>query len=137
MYPVNHFWRLGATVTGTVLFLLSPMFRTRLIQLRKAQGLTQQALADAVQVHVNQIRRYEAGITQPHLDVLVRLARALHVTTDDLLFDESERGPSDDLALQFEAVSHMPDEERRIIKALLEGMIVKYQTKQIVGNLGR
>jgi hypothetical protein len=52
-----------------------------------------------------------------------------------LVFDEAERGPSDDLALQFEAVSNMPDEERRIIKALLDGMIIKYQTKQMVGNL--
>lgn len=52
-----------------------------------------------------------------------------------LVFDEAERGPSDDLALQFEAVSHMPDEERRIIRALLDGMIIKYQTKQMVGNL--
>lgn len=122
---------------GTLLFVLSPMFRTRLIQLRKARNLTQQALADAVQVHLNQIKRYEAGTTQPHLDVLIRLAKALHVTTDELLFDESERGPSDDLALQFEAVSHMPEKERSIIKALLDGMIVKYQTQQIVGNLGR
>lgn len=122
---------------GTVLFALGPMFRTRLIQLRKARNLTQQALADAVQIHPNQIKRYEAGTTQPHLDVLIRLAKALHVTTDELLFDESERGPSADLALQFEAVSHMPEQERSIIKALLEGMIVKYQTQQIVGNLGR
>ncbi len=113
------------------------MFRTRLIQLRKAQNLTQQVLADAVGVHVNQIRRYERGATEPTLDVLVRLARALHVTLDDLVFDETERGPSEDLVLQFEAVSHMPDEERSIIKALLDGMIVKYQTRQIVGNLSR
>jgi hypothetical protein len=48
---------------------------------------------------------------------------------------EAERGPSDDIALPFEAVSHMPDEERRIIKALLDGMTIKYQTKQMMGNL--
>ena len=121
---------------GTVLLLMSPVFRTRLIQYRKAQNLTQQALADAVQIHVNQIKRYEAGTTQPTLDVLVRLAKALHVSLDALVFDDTERGPSEDLALQFEAVSHMPDEERRIIKALLDGMIFKYQTRQIIGNLG-
>lgn len=121
----------------TALLLLSPMFRTRLIQYRKAQNLTQQALADAIGMHVNQIKRYEAGTAQPNLDALVRLAKVLHVSLDALVFDETERGPSEDLALQFEAVSHMPDEERRIIKALLEGMIVKYQTSQIIGNLGR
>ena len=40
-----------------------------------------------------------------------------------------------DAALQFKAVAHMPEEERRIIKARLDGMIIKYQTSQIVGNL--
>lgn len=29
----------------------------------------------------------------------------------------------------------MSDEDRRIIKALLDGMIFKHQTKQMVGNL--
>jgi transcriptional regulator with XRE-family HTH domain len=95
----------------------------------------QQGLADAAQIHVNQIKRYEAGTAQPTLEALVRLAKALHLSLDMLVFDEAERGPSDDLALQFEAVSHMPDEERRIIKALLDGMIIKYQTKQMMGNL--
>lgn len=120
---------------GTIVFSLSPMFSTRLIQFRKAQSFTQQGLADAAQIHVNQIKRYEAGTAQPTLEALVRLAKALHLSLDTLVFDESERGPSDDMALQFEAVSNMPDEERRIIKALLDGMIIKYQTKQMMGNL--
>jgi transcriptional regulator with XRE-family HTH domain len=110
-------------------------FPARLIQTRRQASMTQQALADAAGVHVNQIKRYEAGAAQPTLEALVGLARALHVSLDQLVFDEGERGPSDDLRLQFEAVSHMSDEDRRIIKALLDGMIVKHQTKQMVGNL--
>jgi transcriptional regulator with XRE-family HTH domain len=59
---------------GTIILLLPPMFSARLIQFRKAQGYTQQGLADAAQIHVNQIKRYEAGSAQPTLDALVRLA---------------------------------------------------------------
>ncbi len=118
---------------GTALLLLNPMFRTRLIQFRKAQNLTQQALADAIQIHVNQIKRYEAGTSEPNMDALARLARALHVSLDALVFDETERGPSADLALQFEAVSHMPDDERNIVKALLDGMILKHQARRWAG----
>ena len=122
---------------GTTLLWLNPMqFASRLIQFRKAHNLTQQGLADAAQIHVNQIKRYEAGTAQPTLEALVRLAKALHVSLDVLVFEENERGPSDDLALQFEAVSSMPEEERRIIKALLDGMIMKYQTRQMLNNLG-
>lgn len=120
---------------GTIIFLLNPMFSSRLIQFRKAQNFTQQSLADAAQLHVNQVKRYEAGTAQPTLEALVRLAKVLHVSLDALVFDETERGPSDDLALQFEAVSMMPEEERRIIKALLDGMIMKYQTRKMVSSL--
>lgn len=109
--------------------------RDRLIELRRERNLTQQEMADAIGVHVNQIRRYEAGTTQPSLDVLKKLAVSMNVTIDSLVFGEGERDPSDDLRLQFEAVSKMPEEERKIVKALLEGMIVKYQTKQLVGGL--
>jgi len=121
---------------GTALLWINLMqFASRLIQFRKAQNLTQQGVADAAQIHVNQIKRYEAGTAQPTLDALVRLAKALHLSLDVLVFEENERGPSDDLLLQFEAVSHMPDDERRIVKALLDGMIMKYQTRKMVSNL--
>lgn len=121
---------------STVIFWMNLMqFASRLIQFRKAQNLTQQGLADLAQVHVNQIKRYEAGTAQPTLEALVRLAKALHLSLDTLVFEDNERGPSDDLLLQFEAVSQMPEDERRIIKALLEGMIMKYQTRKMVSNL--
>jgi transcriptional regulator with XRE-family HTH domain len=106
------------------------MFRTRLIQFRKAQNLTQQALADAIAMHVNQVKRYEAGTSQPTLDVLVRLAKVLHVSLDTLVFEESERGPSDELALQFEAVSHMSEDERYVVKALLDSMILQHEARR-------
>ncbi len=115
---------------GTALLLLSPMFPTRLIQFRKAQKLTQQALADAIAMHVNQVKRYEAGTSQPTLDVLVRLAKVLHVSLDTLVFEESERGPSDELALQFEAVGRMSDEERYVVKTLLDGMILQHEARR-------
>ncbi len=115
---------------------LIPMsFPIRLIQLRKVRSYTQQALADAINLHVNQVKRYEAGTAQPTLDTLIRLAKALHVSLDELVFEAGERGPDDDLRLQFEAVSQMPIEDRKIIKALLEGMIAKYQIQQTAGKL--
>ena len=43
------------------LWFLPMSFPSRLIQLRKALGLTQQGLSDAAELHDNQIRRYEAA----------------------------------------------------------------------------
>ncbi|TWB09207.1 helix-turn-helix protein [Nitrospirillum amazonense] len=110
-------------------------FPERLAALRKGHGLTQQALADQVGIHVLQIRRYEGGTSQPTLDVIRRLARALRVSADELVFDKDERGPSDEFRIQFEAVSQLPEEDRKVVKALLDGMIVKHQAKRMVGSL--
>ncbi len=110
-------------------------FPKRLAALRKERKLTQKTLAGLVGVHITQIQRYENGSIQPTLDVIRRLAIALSVSADLLVFDKDERGPDEELKLQFEAVSHMPPEEKKIIQALLEGMIVKYQTKQMIGGL--
>ncbi|PHM27298.1 conserved hypothetical protein [Xenorhabdus innexi] len=118
-------------MASVTLWFLPMNFPTRLIQIRKEHGLTQQGLADSASLHVNQIRRYEAGTAQPTLEALIKLAKVLRVSLDTLVFEENERGPSDELAFQFEAVSHMPEEERKIIRALLDGMILKYQAKQI------
>jgi hypothetical protein len=42
----------------------------------------------------------------PTLDVLKKLAIALSVSADSLLFDEHERGPDDDLRFQSQPVSN-------------------------------
>ena len=109
-------------------------FPERLTQLRKAKNLTRQALADAVELHLSQLKRYEAGTSQPTLDVLRRLAVVLGVSADVLLFDDSERGPDEDLKLQFEALSALSPKEKQVAKAVLDAMIVKHQ---VAGALER
>lgn len=94
-------------------------------------NMTQQEMADRVGLHVNQIRRYESEHAQPSLQALKKIAVGLSISLDTLVFENNERGPDEDLRLQFEAVSRMPPEDKRIVKALLEGMIIK--TKQLVG----
>lgn len=112
-------------------YLLAMSFSKRLSVLRKNRQLTQQKLADKVGIHVVQLRRYEAADSQPTLDVIRRLAISLSVSADVLVFDKNERDPDDDLRLQFEAISQFEPEEKKIIKALLEGMILKHETQRV------
>lgn len=105
-------------------------FGKRLAALRKAHAMTQQALADQVGCHVTMIRRYEANETQPTLEVIRKLARALSVSADALVFEQDERNPTDELRLQFEAVSQLPPEEQSVVKEVLESLIIKYQTRR-------
>jgi len=39
------------------------------------------------------------------MDTLAKLTKELHTTLDDLVFGEAHRGPSEELKLQFEALS--------------------------------
>ncbi len=117
-------------VSGLLLLVLDMGFPDRVVRLRKERGWTQQELADKVGFKVLQIRRYENGTSQLTLEVIKNLAIGLGVTSDTLIFDADERGPSDDLKLQFEAVSKFDEEDRKIAKALLESLILKYNAKQ-------
>jgi len=100
-------------------------FDARLIALRKERGLTQQAVADMVGMHISQIRRYESGQSQPTLDAIRNLAVALSVSADMLLFGKDERGPDDELRLQFEAASRLNPEEKNVIRSVIESLVLR------------
>ncbi len=106
-------------------------FPDRLATLRKERNLTQQALADHAELHVSMIRKYETGSGQPTLDALRRLAVALSVPSDLLVFDTAERGPDDDLRLDFEAASQLDADSKRLVKSLIEGLVLKREVRRL------
>jgi transcriptional regulator with XRE-family HTH domain len=114
--PVNHHWRVN--------------FPEHLALLRKEKGLTQPQLAEKIGVHVAQVRRYEAGTSQPTLDVIRAIAVALGISADELLFAKDERGPSDDLKLQFEAVSKFDPESKKVVQQVLDSMILQQEARR-------
>lgn len=125
----------GVTVPpGQSIRFLVMEFPQRLAALRKERRFTQQALADKVGVHLSQIRRYEAGETQPTLDVIRKLAIALSVSADLLIFDTNERNPDDELRLQFEALSQFSPEEKQIAKAVIESLILKHDSTRFASS---
>jgi len=83
---------------------------------------------------ITQINRYESGDSQPTLDVIRRLAIALTVSADKQIFGKDERGPDEDLRLQFEAISQFDEEDKELARGLLEGLILKHQAKQSVAR---
>jgi transcriptional regulator with XRE-family HTH domain len=72
-----------------------------------------------VAMHFSQIRRYESGQSQPTLDAIRKLAVSLGVSADMLLFAQNERGPDEDLKLQFEAASRLDPEEKNVIRSVI------------------
>jgi transcriptional regulator with XRE-family HTH domain len=66
-------------------------FGEKLKTLRKGLNLTQQQLAERVGVAKSVVSYYESGDRYPSYDVLIKLARIFHVTTDYLLDVEKKR----------------------------------------------
>ena len=62
----------------------------RIRELRKRCGLNQFELADAINVSVDSVRRWESNKQFPRADELVQLSSALNVSVDELL-----NGPDD------------------------------------------
>ena len=105
-------------------------FPARMAELRKEKGFTQQQLAERVGVHVQQLKRYEGGISQPTLDVIRNMAMALGVSSDKLLFGKDERGPDDALKLQFEAVARFDPESKKVVQQVLDSMILQQEARR-------
>lgn len=116
-------------MSAQVITLADMDFAHRLASLRKERGLTQAVLAGRIGIHVSQLRRYEAGDSQPTLDVLRRVALALSVSADALVFDEDERGPQEPLRLHLEAASRLSDEEQAVVRSVIEGLLLKHEAQ--------
>jgi DNA-binding XRE family transcriptional regulator len=65
----------------------SAAFGERLRELRNRQGLSQDALAHATDIHSTAVGRMERGAREPRLTTILRLARGLGIPPGELLND--------------------------------------------------
>lgn len=66
----------------------------RLMRLRKERGLTQVELAKKIGITQVLVSDYERERLRPHYEMIIRLAQALEVTTDQLLGVKLSRASS-------------------------------------------
>jgi transcriptional regulator with XRE-family HTH domain len=112
-------------------------FGKNLAKFRKQRGLTQKELVKLSGVGISQIRRYETDKSTPSLDATIRLVKALGVSIDEMVFDKTTAIASNkiidhELLEQFEMISYMDEEERSLVKKILEGVIVKNQVEKLL-----
>jgi hypothetical protein len=72
------------------------------------------------------------GLYQPTLEAIRKLALALSVTSDEIVFDTDERGPDDQLRLQLEALSRLDERKKEIVMEVLDGLLLKHDAKRWV-----
>ena len=79
---------------------------------------------------ITQRKRYEAGASQPTLEVIRKLSQALRVSADELLFGKAQRGPEEDLRLQFEAISRLNDDEKEVVRPVFKGLLLTHEVRR-------
>lgn len=63
----------------------------RVRKYRKAHGLSQEQLAEKINISTTHMSHIETGNTKLSLPVFVRIAEVLEIQTDDLLYDKNEK----------------------------------------------
>ena len=99
---------------------------TRIAQLRKEQGLSQQALADQLGIAQQTFAHYEVGRARMPVSLLPELARFFGVGVDDLLGlrnGTGKRGPAPKLQQQIERLGQLPKSKQRVVMEMLEGVL--------------
>jgi transcriptional regulator with XRE-family HTH domain len=119
-------------------------FGRRLAAPRKARGLTQVQLARAIDATQRAISYYENEAGYPPAPVVAKLAKALQVSTDQLLgaapAKTSEMTPDKEtsrLWKKFQQTRSLPESDQRAIVRVINSFIVtKSQGKNALRRLG-
>lgn len=95
----------------------------RIGQARRSRKLSQRQLAALIHVEPNTISMYESNARRPSTDVLERLSRILHVSTDYILMGRDSR---------YIDVSGLEDREAELLYELAE--IMREKNKRAAGK---
>ncbi len=107
-------------------------FGERLVALRKARGLTQVQLAEAIGSTQRAISYYENEASYPPAPVVMDLAHGLGVTTDELLgvkkpakaMQKAMDAETRRLWKKFQQVMTLPERDQRAVTRLLSSLVI-------------
>lgn len=99
----------------------------RIAQLRKDAGLSQQAVADALDLAQQTYANYEVARARPPVSMLPALAEIFGVSVDELLGihknGAGKRGPTPILQKQIERLSRLPKAQQKVVLKMLDGVL--------------
>ena len=119
--------------------MFAKSFGQRLRRLREERFLSQQALADGIDVQIAQISRYERGISMPNAETLANLAKFLRVSVGKLLLGEEDNesavaaAPIQDISLleRFRDLEKLDRKDREVAITLIDALINSRQHEQL------
>jgi len=110
----------------------------RITELRKACGMTQAQMAQALDVSQQAVQSWEAGRRRIQISVLPAVAKLFAVSLDTLLGEEAEhaprkRGPESRLEQQIELIGQLPKGRQKLVSEMLDAVIAQAQQQEAGG----
>ena len=86
---------------------------------REVKHMTQEKLAETIDLSTDHISVIERGVKVPRLDTFVSIANALEVSADDLLIDVVDHAAQHQISELGEELASVPvEQQRRILNAV-------------------
>jgi len=107
-------------------------FGERLLKARDAAGLSQEQLAEKLDVLQRTVAYWERRPSALRPDQLTAIGKILNVSVDQLLYDDlprkAVRGPAGQVRTSFEEVSKLPKREQTKIVEVVNALIAQART---------
>jgi len=111
------------------------MFAQNLKKIRNEQGISQEELAKKINIHSVQFSRYERGQTQPSIEIVEKIANALNVSIDLLVFGSNEKMAEQtikdrELLTMFKKMQFLNKKQQETVKDFLSAFLLKLELQQ-------
>ena len=118
---------------------LNKLFAERLKEARTTKGFTQHYLAELADLNVNAISKYERGSLLPGTDNLQRLAKALEISIDYLVFPHAKMDgipiiKDPELYDLYFSLEELSPQERDGIVTILKSLVAQQKIKAVMGE---
>lgn len=112
---------------------------SKIKSLRKERNLSQDELAEKINIDGRQISRYENDKMNPSIDVLIKLAEAFNISVDYLLFSDIPKKPLrqkyTSIIEKLELIENMSNEDQQAFMIFLDSIYAKYQMKKLAKSI--
>ncbi|MCR5251373.1 MAG: helix-turn-helix domain-containing protein [Lachnospiraceae bacterium] len=115
-------------------------FAEKLIYLRRQDRCSQESLAEALNVSRQTISKWELGISQPSMEMIVFLSDYFHVSTDFLLREDTALEDSDALAkivIRFLNSSQSMEMISKELVAIARDGVIDEEEKKMLSSISK
>ncbi len=124
-------------VTLEQITLPTMKFHQKIRALRKSADMSQQQLADKLNVHVTHLSKMENDRLTPSIDIVKRLMKVFGVSADQLLNEEDATEISlqnTEFNEQLALINQLDEEEKNALVTIINSMLTKKRMKDLING---